>query len=164
MTTFDDIRDAVRAVADARSDRAQLSLGTPGGDAVEINGEYKDVGAAWGENKPLQILLEGVASYIEATANPTRLEITGDIMVAETDYFLAVTSIPGGGLTITLPTPTGDGVAYVAKDENGNASGSDPITIQGQNGETIDGAPSVSLTGALSYVRVYAGDGSWHIW
>ncbi len=69
MTTLSKLIDAVRAVADARSNAAKASLGTPG-DKVKVGvppGTLMDTGQAWGEDKAFQILLEGVAEWLNAT-------------------------------------------------------------------------------------------------
>ncbi len=69
MTTLSELIDAVRAVADTRSNASKASLGTPG-DKVKLGAPpctLMDTGQAWGEDKAFQILLEGIAGLLDAT-------------------------------------------------------------------------------------------------
>ena len=161
MSLFTDFRAAVRAIADGRSDTAKLSLGTPG-DTVPIVGEDKPTGAAWGANKAMQIVMEGIAQVLDAAFSPNRRAVTGSITASVDDDILAVTSLPGGGLAIELPTAgVTAGKHYIVKDETGGAAGPDPIALTGESGETIDGAGAASITTAYGALHIYAGGGNW---
>lgn len=63
MGAFEDLRDAIRTVADARGVPGSIGLRTPG-DPVEYKDQELDVGTAWGEDKSFEILTQGIANYL----------------------------------------------------------------------------------------------------
>jgi hypothetical protein len=157
MSTWTDLRDAVRAVADSRNDVAKLGLGTPGAH-VEINDEDLDTGAAWGENRSLQILLEGVAAYLDGNLfKRTAVENEASYTVQEGDKLIALTAMLAGGTTITVPTAliTAGNLQIIVKDETGQAAAKN-ITIVGQAGELIDGAAALVISTNHGKASLYA--------
>lgn len=65
MTTFDDIKTAIMAVADQRDIPGSAGLRTPG-ETVEFADQKIKTGGAWGPTKGLQILAEGIANFLDS--------------------------------------------------------------------------------------------------
>lgn len=85
-----------------------------------------------------------------------RLPITVS-SVSVDEMIIAITAIPGGGLTVTMQTiDLVVGRLFIIKDESGNASNPNPITIATQGGQTIDGVASVNITVAYGVMRLYS--------
>ena len=64
MSTFTELRTAIRTVADARGIPGSIGLRTPG-DPVKYKDQQLDTGTAWGENKSFEILVQGIANYLD---------------------------------------------------------------------------------------------------
>ena len=70
------------------------------------------------------------------------------------EFFIGVTAVPA---TITISSlDIKDGRSIVIKDESGSATGGNPITIDTQGSETIDGAMTVTITSNYGVVRLYS--------
>lgn len=66
--------------------------------------------------------------------------------------------------TITLATSaTEDGKLIIIKDESG-AAGTNNITIQGEGGETIDGAATKTINTNYGVLRVFSNGTNWFTW
>jgi hypothetical protein len=70
MSTYETIRDAIRAVADSAGGILQICLGTPGSIVQyppfpDQDGTQWDSGKSWGDEKPLQVELQAVAAAID---------------------------------------------------------------------------------------------------
>ena len=79
-----------------------------------------------------------------------------------TDYILGVTSVP---VTILMDaTSFAEGQVVVVKDESGNASSSDPITLNASASQTVDGLGSVEIESAYGAVFVYSNGSNWFIY
>ena len=87
----------------------------------------------------------------------SRVEITGDYTAQTEDTYIAATSIPGPGLTVTLPNPEAGapagapagprgGTLVMVKDEAGLAE-SRNITIAAAGGASIEGAALIEADG-----------------
>jgi len=106
---------------------------------------------------------------VTATPNST-LQVNGTVSVKRTaittsftgdfEVIWGVTTIPGGGLTLSIQTEDiVTGRLFILKDESGTASPTDPIIIDTQASEMIDGLASVSIEIPYGVVRLYS-DGS----
>jgi hypothetical protein len=86
------------------------------------------------------------------------LGATGEIT---TEDLVACTT---GGITVTLPTAASAGTGRVifVKDRDGNA-GSDPITVEGNGSETIDGALTYVLNIDYQSVTLVTDGSNWMI-
>lgn len=71
------------------------------------------------------------------------------------DFVIAATSIPGGGMTITLPSNMDDGTQFLIIDVNGGAA-TNNITIDTEGEEQISGNVSLTISGNYGYARVMA--------
>jgi len=70
------------------------------------------------------------------------------------EVFIGVTAVP-----VTVTISTADVVAgriFIIKDESGSATNPNPITIDTQGSELIDGVASVQITAAFGVVRLYS--------
>lgn len=89
MATWEDIQLEIQAIADARDDIAAYSLRTPG-EAIEV---YRNVeivpGEAWGQFKPFQIYLEGIAEYLENQGVSGAVQGKINELIGEFNQFLA---------------------------------------------------------------------------
>jgi len=85
VSTYTDIRDAIRAVADAGSDTSKLSLGTPGSH-VRIAGTTYDTGKAWGSGKAVQMQWEGYSVWFDANIKAKINEIVAQYNQLRIDY------------------------------------------------------------------------------
>lgn len=106
MSTFTDIRDAIMAIADVRDIPGSVGLRTPG-EKVEYRGQELDTGSAWGDAKSLQILVEGIATWMDGAgvgnigAIYSKLnELIGQYNQLREDYIAG-----GGTTTATEVTP-----------------------------------------------------------
>jgi hypothetical protein len=75
------------------------------------------------------------------------------------DQYIGSTYSVTGTQTITLPTPTA-GKVLIIKDEDGNA-GTNPITIDNNSTENIDGSTSVSISTNYGSLRLYSDGTDW---
>ena len=65
-----------------------------------------------------------------------------------------------GGATITLPTAVGnEGKEYLIKKIGNTAN----VIVDGESGETIDGATTVTLDAQYEYIRVVSNGTAWYI-
>lgn len=154
-----------------------LNSGISTGSAESVIEFYTATPAGTGtaDNTPtLKITLDGDGNLGIGTATPSSLlhvngsqsvkrtaaGVTGNI--ALTDYYVGATA---NNITLTLPTiaTAGVGKMYVVKDESGTASGGNPITIDGNGAETIDGAANFPLVTAYQSVTLLCNGTEWSV-
>ena len=61
-------------------------------------------------------------------------------------------------------TSFSEGQVVVVKDESGNASSSDPITLNASASQTMDGLGSVEIESAYGALFVYSNGSNWFIY
>lgn len=85
--------------------------------------------------------------------------------VLVTDYIIGVTYTPTGAVTINLPAAAtiGEGTVYHIKDEGGNA-GTNNITVDGNDSETIDGETTKVINTNYACISVYCDGSNWFIY
>ncbi len=104
---------------------------------------------------------------LATVADRSMLDVRGSVAVKRTptavnistvdEVIIGITAIPGGGLTVTIQSA--DIVAgriFIIKDESDSASNQNPITIETEGSEEIDGFPSAQITANFGVVRLYS--------
>jgi hypothetical protein len=106
------------------------------------------------------ITLDGTTTQVTIDAGQVvRTRAGGATTLTSADFMYLVTA---GSVTVTLPTTPVEGQEYVIKDRDGSATGSTPITIDG-NGNNIDGNSEIVLKRKYgSFTLVYSGT-EWNI-
>jgi len=86
-----------------------------------------------------------------------RLASAGAVSTVD-EVIIAVTgAMPAGGVIVTISTADIVlGRIFIIKDESGTATVPNPITVQGQGGETIDTQTSVPITANFGSLRLYS--------
>jgi hypothetical protein len=84
---------------------------------------------------------------------------------SEADAVAAVTAIPAGGTTLTLPPAPSDGDWYEWADEDGTCSATNPLIIAAGAGSTIRGQATIESAQpyAAGRVRYFAKEDSWAV-
>ena len=91
-----------------------------------------------------------------------RTGVASTYTASVTDYILGVTAVP---VTILMDaTSFSEGQVAVVKDESGNASSSDPITLNASASQTMDGLGSVEIESAYGALFVYSNGSNWFIY
>lgn len=108
-------------------------------------------------NTPLSTL------HVNGSQSVKRTGTAINYNVQPNDYLVAVTNT-AAPRTVTLPSAVtmGEGKVYVIKDESGGAAVNN-ITINPQPGQTINGAPSATITTNFGVVRLYSNGANWFI-
>jgi len=102
------------------------------------------------------------ASHLSGGLVHKRTPVTSNYTASTADYILGVTSVP---VTILMDaTSFAEGQVVVVKDESGNASSSDPITLNASASQTVDGLGSVEIESAHGAVFVYSNGSNWFIY
>jgi hypothetical protein len=164
MPTKEDLIKFIQAVADATEDnQSRIGFGTPGEYLENIIGERKPTGQVWDETERVgtwPMILDGLAN-----AFGLRVAVTGNHTHKIHEATIGVTSVPPGGLTITLMDAAefGEGRRVSIKDENGLSGGADTIAIVVDGGGTIDGQSSKVLNLAYDGVTIYSNGTQWSI-
>jgi hypothetical protein len=66
MATFDDIQLIIQALADSKDAIGVFGLKTPSDKAVEVvRGSEQFPGGAWGDDKSIQTMLQGLANWFD---------------------------------------------------------------------------------------------------
>lgn len=106
------------------------------------------------------LTLDGIDGQVEFNAGQVhKTRSGGSTTLLDDDYIYMVTSTPS---TVTLPATAEEGQTYIIKDRDGNATGSNFITIAG-NGNTIDGNANILIRNRYgSFTLVWSGS-EWHV-
>ena len=91
--------------------------------------------------------------------------LPGKAALVNTYAIVGVTALPNPGTrTITLATTdVKNGRVVFVKDETGLASALRTITVTGQGGETIDGAPNKVIIVPYGVLRLYSDGANWFV-
>jgi hypothetical protein len=101
----------------------------------------------------------GINIFGSSVAFPITL-VSSDLTLADTHYTVLVDALEGD-ITITLPSAEGiDGRIYIVKRIDNSFN---PVVIQPQEGQYIDGQSSFVLTCQYATVEVQAFGGQWYI-
>ena len=65
MATFDEIKNAIQAIADASNDSIRLGLGNPAGAKINFAGQQQTPGQEWDADKFTRTIIEGVANWFD---------------------------------------------------------------------------------------------------
>lgn len=86
----------------------------------------------------------------------------GNYTLLDSDHFVCKTAITGGGDTLTLPVAAtvAAGTVFVITDESGSA-GTNPITVDGNASETIDGALTLDIDVDYGFIAIYTDGANW---
>ena len=100
----------------------------------------------------------GAACYL-----PERPIAGGSATSLPSDLWVGYTAITGGGDTFTLQTADcSGGRIIILKDESGTCSVVNPLTLDTQGGENIDGVPSLVITVPHGSLKVKANGSTWY--
>tara|TARA_R100001082_G_C4333326_1_gene146701 strand:- start:251 stop:883 length:633 start_codon:yes stop_codon:yes gene_type:complete len=110
-------------------------------------------------NGEASLTFDGAKLSVQGGLIHKRRAVTSNTTVANDDYYLGVSV--SSTVTITLPNASAltNGQTYVIKDEGGTLSDSVVINVTPPDGQTIDGAATVSLVSPYSAINIYT-DGS----
>ncbi len=109
------------------------------------------------------LVSDGVNWFVTGTniLNSVAVGATGETGTMTTEEAMLVTS---GGVTITLPSAStvGSGVVVYVKDRGGNASG-DPITVDTQSAQTIDGLSTILIDTDHESISFLSDGSNWSV-
>jgi hypothetical protein len=91
-----------------------------------------------------------------------RVPVSSSYTASANNYIIAVTDAPTS-ISLNASSFT-DGQVVVIKDESGNVSSANPITLNPSGSQTIDGAPAIYIESPYGSVLLYTDGSDWFIY